>query len=106
MLVPLYRPRAAHDFESIVIYLGEVQKSPKSTRKVYDSIVEAVDHLCKTPELGRPFVDERLSHQGYRSWLVNPYRIFYSFNSENLIVWRIVHTRQDIDDFAFIDIDD
>lgn len=66
----------------------------------------SIDHLCETPELGRPFADERLSHQGYRSWLVSPYRIFYSFNSENLIVWRIIHTRQDIDDFAFIDIDD
>ena len=105
MLAPLYRPRAAYDLESIVIYLGEVQKVPKSARKVYDSIVESIDHLCETPELGRPFADERLSHQGYRSWLVSPYRIFYSFNSENLIVWRIIHTRQDIDDFAFIDID-
>lgn len=106
MLAPLYRPRAAYDLESIVIYLGEVQKVPKSARKVYDSIVESIDHLCETPELGRPFADKRLSHQGYRSWLVSPYRIFYSFNSENLIVWRIIHTRQDIDDFAFIDIDD
>ena len=106
MLAPLYRPRAAYDLESIVIYLGEVQKVPKSARKVYDSIVEAIDPLCTTPARGRPFADERLSHQGYRSWLVNPYRIFYSFNSENLIVWRIIHTRQDIDDFAFIDIDD
>ena len=95
MLAPLYRPRAAYDLESIVIYLGEVQKVPKSARKVYDSIVKSIDHLCETPELGRPFADERLSHQGYRS-----------FNSENLIVWRIIHTRQDIDDFAFIDIDD
>lgn len=106
MLAPLYRPRAAYDLESIVIYLGEVQKVPKSARKVYDSIVESIDRLCETPELGRPFADERLSHQGYRSWLASPYRIFYSFNSENLIVWRIIHTRQDIDDFAFIDIDD
>ena len=48
MLAPLYRPRAAYDLESIVIYLGEVQKVPKSARKVYDSIVEAIDHLCKT----------------------------------------------------------
>lgn len=106
MLAPLYRPRAAYDLESIVIYLGEVQKVPKSARKVYDSIVESIDRLCETPELGRPFADERLSHQGYRSWLVSPCRIFYSFNSENLIVWRIIHTRQDVDDFAFIDIDD
>ena len=31
------------------------------------------------------------------------YRVFYTYDEEFLTVRRVIHTRQDIDDFALID---
>ena len=55
------------------------------------------------PTLGRPFIDESLSRRDIRSWLVGNYRVFYTYDEEFLTVRRVIHTRQDIDDFALID---
>lgn len=101
MLAPHYRPRAAFDLESIVIYVGEVLKSPKSARNLYMGIREKVMDLCRIPTIGRVFRDDLLGRE-YRYFLHENYRIFYSYDEETLTVWRIVHTRQDIDDFALI----
>lgn len=103
MLIPAYRPRAALDLESLVVYIGEVLHAPQAARNAYAAIVEAVDQLCATPTLGRPFVDDRLEREGYRSYLAGQYRIFYTHGDEVLTVWRIIHTRQDLDDYALID---
>ncbi len=99
-----YRPRAAHDLESALVYLGEVQKAPQAAHDLYSEIEAAIDLLCETPELGRRFTDKSLAHDDYRSWLVGSYRIFYSYDSEFLTIWRIIHTRQDRDDYSIVDI--
>ena len=99
-----YRPRAAHDLESILVYLGEVQKAPQAARDLYSEIETAIDLLCETPEPGRRFADKTLVHDDYRSWLVGSYRIFYSYDSELLTIWRIIHTRQDRDGYSIVDI--
>ncbi len=101
MLTPQYRPRAAFDLESITIYVGEVLKSPKSARSLYIGIREKVMDLCRMPTTERVFRDDLLGRE-YRYFPHENYRIFYSYDEETLTVWRIVHTRQDIDDFALI----
>lgn len=98
-----YRPRAKFDMESIAIYLGEVCRNPGAARSIYESIKGAVQDLAAVPTLGRPFMDETLVRRAYRSWLVGSYRVFYSFDDHTLTVWRVIHNRQDIDDFAFIE---
>ena len=104
MLEAVYRPRAAHDLESILVYLGEIQKAPQAARDLYSEIEMAIDLLCETPEIGPRFTDSALAHDNYRSWLVGSYRIFYSYDSELLTIWRIIHTRQDRDDYSIVDI--
>ena len=99
----VYRPRAAFDLESIVIYMGEVCRNPVAARQTYESIKAAVADLCGMPTLGRPFVDETLGRRPFRSWLIGNYRVFYTFDDEAVTVWRVIHTRRDIDDFALID---
>lgn len=106
MREPIYRPRAAFDLESIVVYVGEVCRNPDAARQTYTSIGAAVKDLCAMPTLGRPFADEALNRRNFRSWLVGNYRVFYTYNEEFLTVWRVIHTRRDIDDFAFIDWED
>lgn len=101
MLTPVYRPRAAFDIESIVLYVGEVLKSPQAAKRLYESLRDKVHELCEMPTIGRVFRDELLGRQ-YRCALFENYRIFYSYDEAELTVWRVVHTRQDIDDFALI----
>lgn len=98
-----YRPRAAFDLESIVIHLGEVCQNPTLARSTYSSIVGAVQTLAQMPTMGRPFIDETITSRAYRSWLVGSYRVFYSFDAESLTVWRVIHNRQEIDDYAFVE---
>lgn len=100
-----YRPRASYDLESIVVYIGEVQRAPKSAKRLYESIVEAVNLLCELPTIGHPFIDDALEREEYRWHLVGQYRIFYTFDSEHVTVYRIVHTRQEIADYAFVNWD-
>ena len=106
MREPIYRPRAAFDLESIIIYVGEVCRNPAAARQTYTSIKAAVKELCAMPTLGRPFIDEALGRRDIRSWLVGNYRVFYTYDEEFLTVRRVIHTRQDIDDFALIDLEE
>lgn len=99
-----YRPRAAIDLESAVVYLGEVCNAPQAAKRLYDDITHALEQLRDLPTMGKPFLDDRLDRKLYRTWLVGNYRIFYSFDIEWITVWRIVHTSQDIDDYAIMEL--
>ncbi|HIT44768.1 MAG TPA: type II toxin-antitoxin system RelE/ParE family toxin [Candidatus Aphodovivens excrementavium] len=103
-LEPNWRPRAAHDVESAVVYVGEVLGKPKAAKKLYEDIIVQIEQLRLFPELGRLFSDSILEGRGYRSFLVGRHRIFYSFDEEALTIWRVVHVRQDIDDYALADL--
>ncbi len=98
-----YGPRAAIDIESIIIYVGEVLRAPEAAESLYRKIRQTVQDLCATPEIGRPYYDETLDRKQYRSFLVEQYRIFYTYDEKTLTVWRVIHTRQDIDDYALIE---
>lgn len=106
MLVPVYRPRASYDIESIVVHIGEVLGSPKAARSWYEDLKATVLLLCEMPDLGKPFEDDRLAVKGRRTHLVGSYRLFYSYSADALTVWRVVHTTRDIDDYALVDLVD
>ena len=99
----IYRPRASFDVQSTVTYVGEVLSAPQAAKDLYEKITHAIALLAEMPDLGKPFLDRSLERQGYRSYLIDNYRILYSHSEELLVVWRIVHTRQDIDDYALVD---
>ena len=101
-----YRPRAAYDVESVVIYIGQILDPPQAAHAWYDELTAAVNLLCDMPDLGRPFEDERLVVKGRRTYLVRSYRVFYSYSNEKLIIWRVIHTSQNIDEFALVDLSD
>ncbi len=98
-----YRQRAKWDLESIAIYIGQVQEAPKAAKQLVEAITNAISNLSEMPELGRPINDYRLEFKHYRSWLVESYRIFYSYDDETITIWRIVHTSQDFDDCQLIE---
>ena len=74
----------------------------KATKNVYAQIMDAVDLLCEMSDLGKQFGDRALEVRGYRTYLVGNYRIFYTHDEETLMIWRIVHVRQDIDDYRLV----
>lgn len=98
-----WRPRATYDAESIVTYIAVVLRSPQAAENWYDQLQEALNLLREQPMLGRQFNDTYLKHHNRRSYLVGNYRLFYSFSAETLTIWRILHTTQDMDDFALIE---
>lgn len=91
------------DLESIAIYIGEVKGLSKAAKNVYAQIMDAVDLLCEMPDLGKQFGDSALEVRGYRTYLAGNYRIFYAHDEETLIIWRIIHVRQDIDDYGLVE---
>lgn len=99
----MYRPRAKLDIESAIIYLGQVQRQPKAAEKLYREIKEAAAMLAQQPTIGRRYADKMLDQEQYRSWHIGNYRIFYTFSSTTLTIWRVVHTSKDIDEFSFIE---
>lgn len=105
-LTPVWRPRATYDIESAVAYVGQVLGNPSAAKALYQRVREQVGLLCRFPDMGRPFSDSLLQGRGYRSFLVDQYRLFYTSDEETLTVWRFVHTRRDIDDYALVDLSD
>lgn len=85
-----------------MIYTGEVKGSSKAAKNVYVQIMDAVDLLCEMSDLGKQFGDRALEVRGYRTYLVGNHRIFYTHDEETLMIWRIVHVRQDIDDYRLV----
>ena len=92
------------DLESIAIYIGEVKGSFKAAKNVYAQIMDAVDLLCEMPDLGKQFGDSALEVRGCRTYLLGNYRIFYTRDEETLMIWCIVHVRQDIDVYGLVEL--
>ena len=105
-LAPQWRPRAAYDIESAAAYLGQVLENPSAAKALYERVKVQVELLCRFPDMGKPFSDSLLEGRGYRTILVDQYRLFYTHDEQTLTVWRFVHTRRDIDDYALVDLSD
>ena len=102
-LQPQWRPRALYDIESAVAYLGQVLENPLAAKALYERVRDQADLLCRFPDMGKPFADTLLEGRGYRTFLGDKYRLFYTHDDETLTIWRFVHTHRDIDDYALVD---
>ena len=56
--------------------------------------------------MGKRFDDELLAHRDMRTFRVGQYRLFYTFTDSKLTLWRVLHTRHDLDDYALMSLDD
>ena len=101
-----FRPRASVDLDGILVYIALTLKSPQAARNTADAIFAAIERAAELPELGQPFFDEDLDHQGYRRVLVKRYWIYYTYDAHTLTVRRVFHTMQDTDCYGFELLDD
>lgn len=102
MLEIAFRPRAQLDLESIYLHLAMVVPSKRVADSTLEAIYASVERLSEFPEIGSVFEDADLD-KPYRRMLSGPYWIYYTCSASELTIWRIFHTRQDIDDFTLID---
>lgn len=103
MLEVELRPRAKRDLTSAVIYIGEVLGSPMAAKKLYGDFWDVVERIQESPDIGARFQDPMLEKAGYRRVMVGKYRLFYRVDSGRLIIWRMIHCLQDIDEFEMVD---
>lgn len=97
-----WRPRANLDRKSIAIYLGVECGNPKAALKAIESIDGIIEQVLQFPQTGKRFKHERLANE-YRIAQANPYSVFYRVENSAVIICRILHQRQDIDEYELID---
>ena len=99
----VWRPRAHLDRQSIALYLGQECGNPKAALSAIREIDTAIDRVREFPELGRNFDVDLLSHHDYRCVLAGTYRVFYRFVDNQIIIYRVLHQRRDIDPRALVE---
>ena len=103
MLEVEYRPRAQLDKESIAIYLGQECGSPQAALSAIRGIDAAIDRVREFPDSGGHVRFDTLDHFEYRTALAGKYTVYYRYDSEKLVVYRILHQRQDIDRYTLVE---
>ena len=96
-----WRPRAVADLDGILTYLVLELKAPKAAKDCSEAIMETVERVADMPTLGRLFSDGDLERSYFRI-LVKNYWIYYTATGTELIVWRVFHTSQDLNDYGFV----
>lgn len=97
------RPRAQLDLESIFIHIAITLDSPKAAQNILNELYDSFDRIAEMPTLGMAFSSDDLE-KDYRRMLVKNYWVYYTFDDTQVIVWRIFHTRQDIDTYTAIEL--
>lgn len=103
MLEVTIRPRAQLDLESIYIHIAIVLGSPQAANQTLEKIYGTLERLREFPALGKTWNDSELSRP-YRRMLCGSYWIYYTFTDDELTVWRVFHTSQNIDDYTYVDL--
>lgn len=88
---------AALDLKSIVLFIA--QSSMQNAREAFAKIKKECLLLEKFPDLGKiPIELEDLQIGGYRELTINPWRVFYRKQAEQIVVLAVVDSRRDLED--------
>ena len=88
---------AALDLKSIVLFIA--QNSMQNAREVFAKIKRECLLLEKFPDLGKiPAELEDLQIGGYRELTINPWRVFYRKQAEQIVVLAVVDSRRNLED--------
>jgi plasmid stabilization system protein ParE len=82
-------PEAVDDLVAAVEYLSE--RNPRAAATTAAAIFEAIDRLAAR-EFEGPERELRSTRERVRSWPVRPYRIYYQWDDDTLVVLRIHHS--------------
>ena len=88
---------AAHDLKSIVSFIAV--DSAQNARETFAKIKKECLRLENFPNLGKVPVElEALQIGGYRKLSVNPWKIFYRKQANQIVILAVVDSRRDLDD--------
>jgi plasmid stabilization system protein ParE len=82
-------PEAVDDLAAAIEYLGE--RNPRAAAATAEAIFQAIDRLAARDFEG-PERELRTTRERVRSWPVRPYRIYYRWEEDTLVVLRIHHS--------------
>ncbi len=103
-LVLEWRPRAALDRESIAIFLGIECGNPQAALSAIQRIDAAIGRIRLLPDSGGRIRFDQLANKEYRTVMANPYTIYYRFDARTVTIYRVLHQRRNLDDYAFVDL--
>ncbi len=97
MIPVIPRERAHQDVEEILSYYDSQAGEIISTDFVRELSLAQM-HVSKFPKTGSTRLCEKASLPGIRVWSLKkyPHQIFYRIEAGRLDVWRILHSRRDI----------
>lgn len=95
-----FSSRATLDLLNIQMHYLILEGKPE---KHLDSIFEGIEFVREFSDAGHPIESERVM-PGYRKWLADEFWIYYSADGETLTIWRIAHTKQDIDEYELLEL--
>ncbi len=99
-----WRPRAELDRESIAIFLGLECGNPQAALSAIQRIDAAIDRVRLLPDSGGRVRFDQLANKEYRTVLANPYIIYYRFDARTVTIYRVLHQRRSMDDYALVDL--
>ncbi|MDO4502537.1 MAG: type II toxin-antitoxin system RelE/ParE family toxin [Coriobacteriia bacterium] len=99
-----FRQRAVLDLRSIQLHYLTTA-SEQAAQKHLDCILAGVELVRTLPDIGSRIDDPRgIIPVGYRRHLAGGFWIYYSASLAKITVWRVFHSKQEIDDQAFVDL--
>ena len=96
------RQRAQLDIESIFIYIAFEAGEPQAAHETIDALYAAFERIADLPESGMRFASDDLDRE-YRRTLVRKHWVYYTFDDSSVTIWRVFHTRQDIDTMTLVE---
>ena len=88
---------AAFDLKSIVSFIAV--DSMQNARETFAKIKKECQLLERFPDLGKiPVELEALQIGGYRELSINPWRIFYRKQANQIVILAVVDSRRDLED--------
>ena len=96
------RPRAQSDIESVFAYIAVSLGSPQAARGIVDELYASFERIAAMPTAGMVFTSEDLDHE-FRRVLTKNYWVYYTFDDESVVVWRVFHARHNIDTCTLVD---
>ncbi|HNX29626.1 MAG TPA: type II toxin-antitoxin system RelE/ParE family toxin [Syntrophomonadaceae bacterium] len=91
----LYTQDAVDDLDSIFDYISQDKRT--AAANLLEKIENSILKLADNPRMGTvlPTNDLSLVEPGYRRIVVQPYLIFYRTGNGEIIIARVLHSRQD-----------
>ena len=84
------------------MFLVSCTQDWNAAERFADKLVSAMEKLAEFPGMGIQIKGTKNSQ--YRRFLLeSKYWICYTYDESTLTVWRVLHTKQDLDDFAIVD---